>query len=181
MKNKSLTVVMKLFVIVILVVLVGVSAENNLMSRNSGLDVVKEYETKSSNEVTSPLKEMDINNKNVKIAVVGKAQIAEDKNNKSTELLNPKQRYQFIGDYKFNDYIINFNDENPLISTELQLDGKWCIYASAIAETTTLINGTHYFLGVTVMHDKDYNIESLSFNIFNTDKSLVGQYTFKMN
>lgn len=168
-----------IFIVALTALLVIALIQSKMMSRTKDFEVHKEYISTSTNEVLSPLDAMDINKKSITISIDGNVHMSVDSNNKSTNFLNPKNRFEFVGEINFGDHKLTFDEKNPLISTELLLNDKWSIYASQIVTTTSTINEKLYFFGATVMHDQDYNIESMSLDIYDTGKSLIGRFTYE--
>ncbi len=178
MKNKFIKNIFMLVAMVMVALLLVAMIDTKIKGRTFDFDVKNTYESISKKIGLSPLEELDIYQEKIVIVLDGDIHISTDKNNINTKMINPKYKFAFIGDIKFGSYELNFDADNPLVSTEIIFDGKWATFASNISTSTTTIDDNVYFLGTTVIHDNSYNVEMINLDVYDASKNMIGQYVF---
>lgn len=178
MKNNFIKKIFMLVAMVMVALLLVAMIDTKIKGRTFDFNVQNTYESISNNVGLSPLEDLDVYLKKIVIELDGDVHISTDKNNINTKMINPKYKFAFIGDIKFGNYELNFDANNPLVSTEIIFDGKWATFASNISTATTTINDNVYFLGATVIHDNSYNVEMINLDVYDASKNMIGQYVF---
>lgn len=170
----------KIILSVLVVIIVYVGFDNYLINKMREINVYKEYSAEMIGDAKKPLSEMMLNSP-IKAVIKGEVNVSVDPNHYRSGLFSYKKVYRFIGEIVVGDYVVEYNTKNKLVSTELMENQNFKWYASFVSDSKIKIDNALYYLGVTITHDEDYQINYLSLLIFDLSKKLIGKVDFDIH
>jgi len=172
----------KAILLLLLILMLGlVVLDNIIRNSTSNLTVNKQYELSLTNKVAYPLTNLSLNKEAIKVSVNGTVHVSVDPYYAGLSILHTKNKYVFTGEVVLDNFRLVFDEKNHLVSTEIEINNEWVIYASDLKPPMITIDGSDYYLYTSFIHDENYNLIKMTINILNQNKVSIGFFTFERN